>query len=196
MYKLCERILSLIKNTLRLVVSDVANAEVLENFEECFAAVCKCNCTVVRISLLDENVTVESTHLVDREDTDTAEGTSRNIQNFAFCDVSTKSAFAIALESVEGDVACSDVAFKSTSGEVRLRINGLEKSVLNELILNSSVIAHLAFGSITAVEAHECVGESIVILALDVLVVDVLRNGVVNVEQGYGVAGDASADVF
>ena len=45
-------------------------------------------------------------------------------------------------------------------------------------------------------EAHEGVGDLIVELAGDVLVVDVLRHGVVDVQQRHRVAGDARADVL
>ena len=45
-------------------------------------------------------------------------------------------------------------------------------------------------------EAHEGVGQLIVKLAADVLVIDVLRHAVVDVQQGDGVTGGADADVL
>ena len=45
-------------------------------------------------------------------------------------------------------------------------------------------------------EAHERVGELIVVLADDVLVVDILRYRVVDVEQGDGIVAQAHADVL
>ncbi len=45
-------------------------------------------------------------------------------------------------------------------------------------------------------EAHERIGKLVIILALDVLVVDVLRNGVVDVKESDCIAGYASADVL
>ena len=45
-------------------------------------------------------------------------------------------------------------------------------------------------------EAHEGVMQGVVVLALDVLVIDVFRNAVVDVEQRHRVAGQAGADVF
>ena len=96
------------------------------------------NCTVVRISLLNQNMAIESAHFGDSEYCDTAEGTGRNVEDLTLCNVAAELALGIALKSVEGDFRRSDVAFKSTSGEVRLAALGLKKSVLDELILNSS----------------------------------------------------------
>ena len=45
-------------------------------------------------------------------------------------------------------------------------------------------------------EAHEGVGELVVELAGDILVVEILGHGVVDVQQGHGVAGEAGADVL
>ena len=45
-------------------------------------------------------------------------------------------------------------------------------------------------------EAHECIGELVVELALDILVVDILRNRVVNVEKSNSIVACAHTDVF
>ena len=45
-------------------------------------------------------------------------------------------------------------------------------------------------------EAHERVRQLVIIPATDVLIIDVLRNGVVDVQQGYGIAGNAGTDVL
>ena len=49
---------------------------------------------------------------------------------------------------------------------------------------------------VAAVEAHEGIGQAIVELALDLLVIDVLGHGVVDVQQGDGIARHAGADVL
>ena len=68
--------------------------------------------------------------------------------------------------------------------------------MLNELVLDGAVGAELAARGVAAVEAHEGIGEGVVELALDVLLIEVGGDGVVDVEQGDGVAGDAHADVL
>ena len=68
--------------------------------------------------------------------------------------------------------------------------------MLDQLVLDGAVTAHLAGGGVAAVEAHEGVGQLIVKLAADVLVIDVLRHAVVDVQQGDGVTGGADADVL
>ena len=156
----------------------------------------ECNGTVVRISLLDEHVTIETSHLLDCEDCDTAEGTGRYVEDLALSDVGNKLAVAVALQTIEGDVACCDVALERSAGEIRIASFRLKKTVLDELVLDRTVAAHLAGRRVTAVEAHERIGKLVIVLALNVLIVDVLRNGVVDIEKGDCIAGYASADVL
>ena len=117
---LCKRILCGIRQALRSVVLDVADSEELEDLEESFSVMAERHGAVVRISLLDENVSVEAAHLRDGEHADTAETSGGHRQDFAFCDVGAENTFAVALQTEEGDVAGGDVAFQSSSGEVRL----------------------------------------------------------------------------
>ena len=70
---LCPRVLCWIRQGLRLVVGDVLDAEILEHLEESLADVREGNGSVVRIALLDEDVTIEAAHLGNSEDTDTTE---------------------------------------------------------------------------------------------------------------------------
>lgn len=46
--------------------------------------------TMMRITLLDQYVTIEATHLWNSEDTDTTERTCRNIEHLALSDVRTQ----------------------------------------------------------------------------------------------------------
>ena len=66
---LCERILCRVRQALRLVVTDLAhiNADILEYFIQRFAEMTECNCAVVRVILLNQYVTIKSSHLRDRE---------------------------------------------------------------------------------------------------------------------------------
>ena len=61
-------------------------------------------------------------------------------------------------------------------------------------------VANLRRSSVTAVEAHEDflvgIGVASELLALDALLVHVVRYGVVDVEQCYGILADAGADVL
>ena len=151
---------------------------------------------VMRIMLLDQDMAIEATHLLDREYADTTEGTCRHVEDFALCDVGTKNAFGIALETIEGDVAGSDVSLKGAAGEVRLGSFRLKQTMLDQLILDRAVRAHLALRSISAMEAHEGVGQGVVELALDILIIDILRYRVINVKQGNGICGYAKSDIL
>ncbi len=103
-----------------------------------------------------------------------------------------------ALQAVEGDLAGGDVALQGAAGEVGVGAGGLQQAVLDELVLHGPVGAQLAAGGVAAVEAHEGVGELVVVaeLALDLGLVHGGGHGVVDVQQGDGVAGDAHADVL
>ena len=68
--------------------------------------------TVVRVALLDEDVTVEAAHLVNREDADAAEAPRMYRQNFAFCDVAAQITVGIALQAVERDLACRKICLE------------------------------------------------------------------------------------
>ena len=154
------------------------------------------NCSVMRIVALDQYVTIESSHFVDSEDTDTTEGSCRYIENFTFCNVCYQFAFGVALQTIECDVRSSDVTFKSSSCKVWFRSSWLKKSVLDELIFNGPGFAHLAFRSISTMESHKCICKFVVIFSFDIFVIDILRNGVVDVKQCNRVVGDAESDVL
>ena len=70
---LSVRILTVIQHTSGTVEFKILNAEVLQCIEDSLAVVTECNCTVVRIVLLDKNVAVESAHFGDSEYADSAE---------------------------------------------------------------------------------------------------------------------------
>lgn len=68
--------------------------------------------------------------------------------------------------------------------------------MLDELVLDGAVTAHLAGRRVAAVEAHEGIGQLVMELAGDVLIINVLGHAVVDVQQGDGVAGGTHADVL
>ena len=72
---LCERILRGIIVTLREVVVDLVHRDthVLENLPEILTLMAEHHGAMVRIVLLDEDVTLEAAHVLDTEDTDRTE---------------------------------------------------------------------------------------------------------------------------
>ena len=165
---LCPGILRGIGQGLRLIPSDVLHTEVLEDLEELLRAVVERHSTVMRIALLHQHMTVETTHFVDGEHADAAERAGRDGQHFALRDVGAHHAVRIALQAVERDGAGRDVAFQRAAGEVRIAAGGLQQAVLNQLVLDSAVVAHLAGRRVAAVEAHEGVRQLVIELALDI----------------------------
>ena len=150
---------------------------------------CECNSSVMREVVLDKHVTIEASHLLDSEYADSAEGLSGNGKNFALCNISLKLVVGGGLKSEEGDVTGSNVALESSVG------NLYRKSTSHDLlILHLIVAAKLLGAGVAAVEAHECIGELIVELALDGLIVHILGNGVVDVEEGNDIAADDLSD--
>ncbi len=154
------------------------------------------NRAVVRIVLLNENMAIETAHFLDCEHAAAAEAAGCDIKNLAFRNIRTEDAFRVALQTIEGDVGRRNVTLKGTAADIGLAAGGLQHTVLDQLILDRTVGAHLAGRSITAVEAHEGIIELIVILTLDLLIVHGSRNGVVDIEDGHRITGDAGAYVL
>ena len=84
-----ERILGRIQHSLRLVEIQIFYwyANVLEYFVQSLAEVSESYGTVVREVLLDQYVTIETSHLGDSENTDTTEGSGSYGKDFALCNV-------------------------------------------------------------------------------------------------------------
>lgn len=70
---LLPRILGWVRQASWLIVSDILDAKILEYLEQCLAYMRECYGTMVWIALLNQDVAIEATHLVDSEDTDTTE---------------------------------------------------------------------------------------------------------------------------
>lgn len=75
-----------------MVVSDLirAYADELEYLEQSLAVMSECNGAVMRVIALDQYVTIEASHLLDCEYTDTTEGLGCNWKYFTLCHISTK----------------------------------------------------------------------------------------------------------
>ena len=111
---LCERVLCRIRKRSRLVVVEILdrNADIFEDLEQLFTVVSESHCAVMRIVLLDQDVTVETAHLMDREDADAAEGPCRNGKDFSFRHIRAELAVRCGLQAEECDVAGRDIAFE------------------------------------------------------------------------------------
>ena len=179
---LAPRILGGVGQALGLVVGNIGDAEVFEHLKQCLAAVGKCHRTVVGVTLLDQHMAVETTHLGNGKDADAAKAAGGNGQHLTLRDVGAQSPLAVALEPIEGDLAGGDVALQRTAGEIRLTARRLQQTVLNELVLDAAATAHLAAWGVAAVEAHEGVLDVVVELARDILIVDVFGHGVVDIQ--------------
>ena len=89
---LCERILGRITNSLRLIITDAVKlyTKELQYLEHCLSVMSKHNSSMVREILLNQYMTVKSSHFRNSEDTDTAEGSGRNGKDFTLCNVSAQ----------------------------------------------------------------------------------------------------------
>lgn len=156
------------------------------------------NCTVVREVVLDKDVTVESAHLRDSEYADAAKGSCSYRKDLTLCNISPELSVSCRLKSEECDVAGNDIALECTL------CNFLGKcSSHDELILHGAC-RKLLGACVTTVEAHERICVLVVELALDGLLVHVVRYRVVDIEKcndilGYAVAeilGKTSVDIY
>ena len=152
---------------------------------------------MVWIMFLDQHVTVEAAHFGNGEDTDAAERACRDVEHLTLSDVSTELTLAVALQTIERDLTGSNVTFKGATREVG-RAAILQQTVLNELELDGTVGAHLAGRRVATVEAHKRIRETILVAVLlhDVLIVDILRCRVVDVEQRHCISAGAQADIL
>ena len=68
-----EGILARIQHACGMIVVDILHAQQLHRLKQHFADFAESDCAMVRIILFYQYVAVETTHLVDSEDTDTTE---------------------------------------------------------------------------------------------------------------------------
>ena len=146
--------------------------------------------TVVREILLDQYMAVEAAHLRNGEDTDGTEAAARYRQNLALGHIGTEQVVGGGLETIEGDVTGLNVALNGAVGEFPRQIPGHDP-------LEVEVRGHQLGGAgIAAVEAHKGIRELVIELSFNALVVHILWHGVVDVQQGYRILGNAGADVL
>ena len=117
---------------------------------------------VVGVVLLDEHMAVEAAHFRDGEHADAAEGAGGNRQDLALGHIGPQLAVRGALEAEEGDVAGDDVALQGALGDLLRQV-----ARHDHLILHGGG-AQLLGAGVAAVEAHEGVGEAVIVFALDV----------------------------
>ena len=189
-----KRILGFVEHAFRLIETNILNAEIFEHVEERLAKVTKRNCTVMRISLRNENVTVETSHLRNTENTNTTEGTGRNRQNLTLCNICFQLGVSCALETEESDRTRLDVTFKGTTADIRLAVR-LKATMLNELVLQS-ILGQFAGVGVTAMEAHKGIFVGVIELTFDIAVVHICRNSVVDVKQSNDIFRNELADVL
>ncbi len=146
------------------------------------------NSTMMREVLLDQYMTVETTHLIDRKNTDGTEGTCFHRENLAVCDVSTKLSVSRALQTEECDISRNDISLQCTV------CNLYRKRTSHDHLVLHLAERKLGRSGISTVEAHEGILLCIIELALDILIVDISRYGIVNVQKSYSIVADNSAD--
>ena len=100
---LCKRILGRIQHSLRLVEIQIFYwyANVLEYFVQSLAEVSECYGTVVREVLLDQYVTIETSHFGDSENTDTTEGSGSYRKYFTLCNICAQLVVCGRLQTIE-----------------------------------------------------------------------------------------------
>ena len=145
---------------------------------------------MVRIVLLDQHMAVEPSHLLDREDPDPPEGTGRHRKDLPLRQIRPQLRVRCGLETVEGDLAGSDIPLQGPVGDLHREGTGHDHLVLH------LTGRQLGGAGVAAVEAHEGVVQGIVELALDRLLVHILRHRVVDIQQGHHIVRYAGTDIL
>ncbi len=99
-----------------------------------------------------------------------------------------------ALQPEESDRPRRDVALQGAAGKIGFA-SVFEQAVLDQLIFQLA-FRELAERRIAAVEPHEGILQRIGIFSVDLLVIQIRRNRIVDVEERDGVAGKAGTDVL
>ena len=73
---------------------------------------------MVRVVLLDEDVAVEAVHVLDTEDADAAERACGHRQDLTLCDVGTELCVSCRLQTIDGSLARSQIAFERSVGHL------------------------------------------------------------------------------
>ena len=146
------------------------------------------NSTVVREVLLDQYVTIETSHFGDSENTDTTEGSGSYGKYFTLCNICAQRVVCGRLQTIEGDVSGNNISFQSTLGYLFGK-----GSCHDHLVLHVAGGQLLGVG-VTAMESHEGVIVGIVEFTLDGLFVHIIGNSVVDIQQSYGICADAGSD--
>ena len=150
----------------------------------------KSNGSVMREIALDQYMAVETTHFRNGKNTDGTEGTGGYRQNLALGNITAQFCISGTLQTEESNVSRYQITFQSSVGHFDRKTTG------HNLLIAHFRIGHFTGSGIAAVESHENIGRCVWMFALDVLAVNIIRNGVVDIQQGYCVLADNGADKF
>ena len=150
----------------------------------------KHNGAVMREILSDQPVTVESAHFLNRKYTDAAKALCCHRKYLTFRCIGTKLVVGSGLQTVECDLARNNVALDRSIAPI-LRMRPCHNSLIGQMR-----IGKLGGAGVSAVEAHEGIGELVIEAAPDGLIVHVVRHGVVDIQQGHFILAHAKTDVL
>ena len=148
------------------------------------------NGSVMREILLDQYMTVETSHLRDREDADGTKGTGRYRKYFALCNVCAKNVVGSALQSEKCNVPRHDVAFQ------RSLCHFFRKCSCHDHLVFHFAERKLGRCGVAAVESHKCIFLCIVIFSFDIFFIKISRYGIVDIKQGNRILTDDRSDKF
>ena len=144
----------------------------------------------MRIAAFDQDMTVESAHLWNREYTDCTEGTAGYRKHLALCDVCAQLVVRSALQAVERDIARLDIAFECSLCHL------LRERPCHDQLISHLTEGQLAGGRIAAVESHKSIFVGVGILSFNLFFVHIRRNIVVDIQQSHRILADYSTNKF
>ena len=142
------------------------------------------------IAFFDQLMTIESSHLRNREDTDATEGTGSNRKYFTVCHISAQFSVSRTLQTEECDISRYDISFQCSL------CHFFRKGSCHDQLIFHGAGSQFSGCGITTVESHKCIFVCIIIFSFDFTFIHICRYGIVDIQQGYSIVTYHCSDKF
>ena len=187
-----KRIFRRIQHCLRLIERNIADSEKFKHLKQRIPNMSETHSRMVRKALLYQNMPIESFHIRDRDHTDAAKRMCWHIQGLTLRNVCLQLTFCCSLQAEKGNRTGTEISLDRTAGDVSLFAVGLQRAFQNCMFLQNRGFQQ-ARRRVSAVESHKSLAQCI---PLDLLLVQVSRDSIVNIQQCHRLFRQALTNVL